>query len=277
MLQRILAILLLFVVADQVSAQPVIYIYIGNQPYGKSGSSIESIEEQHELMLKDVTVEPIRIVMRFNQRGYITNELKYGKMGGLQSETRWEYDAKMQILKKTHNYFINYAGWKLDETILIYNDTTGYLSDIKQFRDGNLTSFAKVTCDSIGRPVEVRIFDSRGVYVNIERVIYIASANAIKVMNYKSTNQFINSWTYPLDNSKPFINSSIRKEYYPNGEVMIEMLDTGNTDQGYFYEYIYDSRGNWTVKQTYQVNVGKNMRIRNKKLEHSIKRTITYY
>ena len=48
-------------------------------------------------------------------------------------------------------------------------------------------------------------------------------------------------------------------------------------DQAYYYEYQYDNDNNWVVKETYQVKLGRNNKIRNKKLENRVTRKITYY
>ena len=65
--------------------------------------------------------------------------------------------------------------------------------------------------------------------------------------------------------------------FYPNGDVRIETLpDASKGDQGYYYEYDYDSQGNWITKETYQVKLGKDNKVSKKKLEHRITRKITY-
>jgi hypothetical protein len=170
------------------------------------------------------------------------------------------------------------AGWKVDETRLAYNDTSGYLQELRVSKNGVPQSMCKVFCDSIGRPLDIRVLDNSGAYVMNEKIIYSPAINMIRVMLFKSSNQFAGSYTYPLDPSKPAKNNLLEREYYPNGEIMLDSIDSkSKTNQGYYYEYKYDSNGNWVEKETYQVMLGKNNKIKEKKLEHRITRTIKYY
>jgi len=259
-------------------AQPTIEIYLANHPYPSKGSTIESIEENYELQIKEVPPQPFKILMLFDKNGFITNETKYGKAGGKLSETKWDYNQNQKLIKKTHRYFVNMLGWKFDETQLSYNDTTGYISEIRFIKNSALQSTSKVFCDSLGKPFEVRVLDDKGVFSMIEKIGYSPSANIIRVMILKSTNQLVSRWLYPIDQSKPYQIGQVEKQYNANGDVMLESLDVqSKTDQGYYYEYRYDGQGNWIEKETYQVTLGRSSKIKEKKLEHKISRTIKYY
>lgn len=265
----------LFIVT--LKAQPTVEVYLNNQTYINKNTSVESIEEKHELLIKELPSQPLRIVQHFNRSGYITNEKKFGKMNGLLSETSWEFDQNEKLVKKTHKYFVNMLGWRLEETLVTYNDS-GFVSNIQFFKDGIVLTSSKVKCDSIGRPVYLRVYDGKGAHLTDEKLKYIPTANIIKVMIYKYTNQFVGSFVYPIDNLIPFQSNSIKKQYYPNGNIMLETLENSkNSDQGYYYEYKYDSHGNWLEKTTYQVTIGKNNKIKDKKAEHRIQRIIKYY
>lgn len=261
-----------------VFAQPTIEVYLTNNPYTSKGSLIESIEETYELMIDQVPPSPFKINKQFDGKGNITIETRFGKTGGKLSETKWEYNSNHKFTRKSHRYFVNMIGWKNEETVLSYNDTTGFLDGIQFTKNGVLQSSSKVFCDSTGKPFEVRVLDDKGAFSMIEKILYSPNANIIRVMQLKPTGQLVNRWTYPIDSTKPYQNLQIEKEYYPNGELMLESLEKQTkTDQGYFYEYKYDGQGNWTEKDTYQVTLGKNNKIKDKKLEHKILRTIKYY
>jgi len=216
--------------------------------------------------------------MMFNKFGNITSETSYGKTGGKMSETKYNYNLNQKLTKKTHRYFLNMLGWRIEESTLSYNDTTGFISEIRYSKNGQLLSTSQVFCDDAGRPIEVRVLDDKGAFTLIERLAYSPHVNVIRVMQSKSTNQLIYRWVYPIDITKPYQTGQIEREFYPNGEIMQEALeDESKLDQGYFYEYRYDSHGNWIEKDTYQVTFGKNRKIKEKRLEHKIVRTIKYY
>jgi hypothetical protein len=277
-MKHLITISLFILFATFAFSQPTIEIYLTNHPYPSKGSVIESIEETYELMIKEVPPRPFKIITTYDKLGNIIGETKIGKTGGKQSEKKWEYNQNQELTKKTHRYFVNMLGWKIDETMLSYNDTTGYISEIRFIKNGILESTSKVFCDSMGTPFEVRVLDDKGAFSKIEKINYSSSTNIIRVMVLKSTNQFINRWLYPIDSTKPYQIGQIERQFYPNGNVMLESLEVQTkTDQGYYYEYKYDSNGNWTEKDTYQVTLGKNSKIKDKKLEHKILRTIKYY
>jgi hypothetical protein len=261
-----------------INAQPTIEIYLTTHAYPAKGSRIESTEETFELMIQDVTSHPFKITKQFDKDGNIISEIWYGKTGGKQSETKWEYSQDQKLKKKTHRYFVNMLGWKIEEALLVYNDTTGYISEIRFTKNGIIQATSIVFCDSIGNPKEVRVLDDKGAFSMIEKIGYSPKANTIRVMLLKSTNQYLNHCTYPIDSTKPYQTPQVDKQYYPNGAVMLESLEKQTkTEQGYYYEYTYDDQGNWVTKDTYQVTFGKNKKIKDKKLEHKIQRTIKYY
>jgi len=258
--------------------QPTIEVYLTSYPFHSRGSVIESISDSYELIINDVTPKPFKVTKMFDKKGYILSETSYGKAGGIQSETKWEYNQNQKITKKTHRYFLNMLGWRVEETTLKYNDTTGLVSEIDYFKNGIIFTTSRVFCDSFGKPVEVRVLDNKGVFSTIEKFAYSPNVNIIRVVVYKVPNQYYGLWVYPLDPSIPYQSGSVERMYYPNGEIMLESLeDETKLDQGYFYEYTFDSQGNWTEKDTYQVTFGKNKKIKEKKLEHRIVRTIKYY
>lgn len=277
-MKQLLTITFFCISSFYVFAQPTIEVYLTNRPFPTKGSMIESVEDKYELMINEVPPRPFKITMGFNKEGYIINESRFGNAGGKLSETIYDYNQNRKLTKKTHRYFVNMLGWKIDETQLTYNDTTGYISEIISFKNKVLESTSMVFCDSTGKPIEVRVLDDKGGFSMIEKIGYSPNANIIRVMVLKSTNQFVGRWLYPIDPLKPYQSGQIEKQYYPNGEIMLESLeDQTKIDQGYFYEYNYDGQGNWIEKETYQVTLGKNNKIKDKKLEHKISRTIKYY
>ncbi|RPH31158.1 MAG: hypothetical protein EHM93_14730 [Bacteroidales bacterium] len=259
-------------------SQPTIGIYFTHHPYNSKGSAIESIEETYELQIKEVPPRPFKIKMLFDKNGNLLSEAKFNSLEAKQSETKCEYNQNQKLTKKTQRFFVNMIGWKVDETTIIYNDTTGYISEIRFIKNGTLEYISKVFCDKVGLPIEVRVLDNKGAFSMIERISYSPNANIIRVMLLKPSGQYSSLHLYPIDYTKPFQSGPIERQYYPSGEVMLESLDyQTKTDQGYFYEYQYDGQGNWIEKETYQVALGKNNKIKDKKLEHKIIRAIKYY
>ncbi len=277
-MKQLITISFIFFSITSVFSQPTIEIYFTNHPYLSKGSVIESIEETYELQIKEVPPRPFKITTLFNKSGNIISEIKYGSTGGKQSETKWEYNQNQKLIKKTQRFFVNMIGWKVDETTLNYNDTTGYISEIRFIKNGTLEYASKVFCDKVGLPSEVRVIDNKGSFSMIERISYSPNANIIRVMLLKPSGQFSSLHLYPIDYTKPYQSGQIERQYYPNGEVMLESLEyQTKIDQGYYYEYNYDEQGNWIEKSTYQVALGKNSKMKDKKLEHKILRTIKYY
>jgi hypothetical protein len=259
-------------------AQPTIDIFLTAHPIPSKGKEIESIEDKYELIISDVKPKPFKVNMTFDKNGNIVSDASFGKAGGRIGENKWEYNENQKLTKKTHKYFLNMLGWRNEEITIKYNDTTGFVSEILYTKNGTLLSSSKVFCDHEGKPIEVRVLDNTGAFSSIERIAYSPDANIIRVMLFTPTNQFISRWVYPMNYLKPYQSGQVEKQYYPNGDIMLESLEEETKlDQGYFYEYKYDSQGNWIEKDTYQVTIGKNSKIKDKKLEHKIFRTIKYF
>ncbi len=260
------------------TAQPTIDAYLANSRIFSKGGAIESTEDTFELLVKNIPPKPFKVITKYNNEGYLTTETRFNNLNAKQSETVWTYNANKKLTKKTQTYFVNMIGWKVDEVILKYNDTTGYISEIQYFKNKVLQSASKVFCDNYGLPYEARVLDEKGAYEGIERISYSPNANIIRVMLLQASGKFSGLTIYPIDYSKPFQSGTVEKQYYQNGDVMLESLDyQTKTDQGYFYEYQYDGNGNWIEKDTYQVTIGKNDKIKDKKLEHKVVRKIKYY
>lgn len=277
-MKQLISIFFIYFSITSAFSQPTIEIYLTNHPYLSKGSIIESIEETYELQIKEVPPKPFKIKLHFDRSGNLQSETKFNSLDAKLSETIWAYNQNQRLTKKTQRYFVNMIGWKIDETTISYNDTTGFISEIRFVKNGALEYISKVFCDKVGLPTEVRVLDSKGSFSMIERISYSPSANIIRVMQLKPSGQFSSLNLYPIDYKKPYQSGQIERRYYPNGEIMLESLDyQTKTDQGYFYEYLYDGQGNWIEKDTYQVTLGNNKKIKDKRLEHKIFRTIKYF
>jgi len=191
-------------------------------------------------------------------------------------ESQWEYNAKGELTKKVNRQFMNFKGWINEQILLTYNDTSGVLEEISLFFENQLKQRAQVIPDKDLKITEVLVFNEKNVLTGKERIVYLPQNNTIRVLSYKSNEQFIGATTYPLDPKLPEPPSAIKREFNSHGDIVLEALPNSIMEQGYFYEYTYDSYGNWTEKLTYQCRVTKNNKVRDKKLEYKITRKISY-
>jgi len=258
-------------------AQPVIDVYLSAVSPTFKGMQFRMVEETHELLaLVNGKTPFFKIVKKFNTEGRLISETKYNNMGGVVYETNWEYNSKSEPLKKFTKQFINYKGWTTEEVRFKYNDTTGCLQEINFYYEKVRKQYAQVTCDSLGKLKEIHVFNESGVFTNIERILYIPSNNSLRVMVYRSNEQFVAAHIYPIDYAKTPPKSSIKRAYNDRGDIILEALPDSKLKQGYYYDYRYDSYGNWNIKLTYQCTVTENDKVKDKKLEHKIIRNITY-
>ena len=278
MLRALTAMIFLCFFYITVVGQPIIGHYLGETKEHNRGKKFQSIEEIHEVLIKDVAASPYKVIKMFNPNGLKISEITYGKEGGVNSKTSWEYSSDNRLLKKSHKYFVNIIGWREEILQIDYNPDTGAPESIIQEREGKTLQKATIILDTLGRVEMVQVFNTSGSLSFIEKLIYLIPANMIRVIVHRPNNQFIGTWSYPLDPNKEFSISSVNQFFYPNGDVRIETLtDASKGDQAYYYEYEYDSQGNWITKETYQVKLGKDNKLTKKKLEHRITRKITYH
>ncbi len=258
-------------------AQPFVGYFLGATYEPSKGRNFVKIEENYELVLKGVNPLPHKTEKLFNAQGNIISEIHYGNTGGKTREIRWEYLNGTLLTLKQHRYFANMVGWQ-DETIRIeYDGATHLPSAITVEKNGKLFQWAILATDSLNRIATVKVFDARKAHIFTEQLVYIESSNMIKVMVHRANGQFFGTWNYRRDERKPYNFSTLRRKYNDKGDVMLETLNNAvKGDQAYYYEYRYDSDGNWITKETFQVSLGSNDKIRNKKIEHRITRTITY-
>ncbi|MEY1638842.1 hypothetical protein [Tenuifilum osseticum] len=259
------------------ASQPVIDVYFSSLAPESKGPSFSKVEEVHELLIpKSGTPSYFKIVKQYNSNGKIVSEKRYNKAGGIMGESQWEYNAKGELTKKVNRQFMNFKGWINEQILLTYNDTSGVLEEITLFFENQLKQRAQVIPDKDLKITEVLVFNEKNVLTGKERVVYLPQNNTVRVLSYKSNEQFIGATTYPLDPKLPEPPSAIKREFNSHGDIVLEALPNSKMEQGYFYQYTYDSYGNWTEKLTYQCRVTKNNKVRDKKLEYKITRKISY-
>lgn len=61
-------------------------------------------------------------------------------------------------------------------------------------------------------------FNESGVFINIERFLYVPANNSLRVMVYRSNEQYIATHIYPLDFTKTPPKSSIKRAYNESGD-----------------------------------------------------------
>jgi hypothetical protein len=241
------------------------------------GSHFLSIEEVSEVIIRGRSPIPFRVEKKFNSSGLIISEVSLNSAGGRNSETEWEYIDGTKLVYKHHRYFKNMAGWNEEEVKIEWDENTKLPQKIVVLKNGEIWQWALTTLDTLGRIESAKVFSSSGAHIFSERLMYIEPSNMIKVMVFKSNGLFSSTSSYPIDPKKEFSFESVSREYYPNGEIMIDTLEGSDKgDQAYYYEYEYDSQGNWIEKRTFQATLGRNNKIKNKNLENRVIRTITY-
>jgi hypothetical protein len=241
------------------------------------GRAFRAIEEQSEVIFKGLQSYPHRVLKEFNEQGHIVSRIALNSAGGRESESHWEYFSGLKLLKKKHKFFANISGWTEDEVKVEWDVDRGLPLKVEITRNGKVMQWALSVIDTLGRIESLRVFGSTGAHTFTERFMYLESSNMVRVMVFKSNGVFTSNWTYPIDPTKEFSYDTVSRQFYPNGNVMIETLtDSNKGDQAYYYEYEYDSQGNWIEKRTYQANLGRNNTIRSKKLEHKLTRRIDY-
>lgn len=259
-------------------AQPMVGYFLSPQSELSKGRTFKSIKETSEIFLKGIAVTPTRVEKEFNTFGNITASVTYNSAGGKTREVYWEYVNGENLVRKHTRSFVNLRGWQEEEVILTWNDDHSTPQKILVKKNGKVWQSALFSSDSSRRFESAEVFDSKGDHVFTERFTYIEASNIIKVMVFKANGAFHGTSTYPIDHKKPFTFESVAQTLYPNGDVMIETLSNAvSGDQAYYYEYEYDSQGNWIEKRTFQVKLGRGNRVRNKNLENKISRTITYH
>lgn len=258
-------------------AQPVANHFLGMHPDVSNGKNFRSITEISEVILKGYAPVPHKTVKEFNSAGLITKQTSFNSAGGVGSETLWEYTTNLKLSRKHHRFFVNIAGWNEEEVTIEWDEEWKNPARIEIQKSGKLHQWATPSIDTLGTIETIQVFGPTGAHIFTERFNYIERSNMIRVMVYRATGQYVSSWSYPLDPSKPFNFESVSTQRYPNGLVRLEKLSmAGKGDQAYYYEYEYDNQKNWVEKRTYQVTLGKNDRIKKKKLENRITRTILY-
>ncbi|HBI80498.1 MAG TPA: hypothetical protein DDY04_00755 [Bacteroidales bacterium] len=259
------------------ASQPVVGIYFSTRASESRGLAFSKVEEIHELLIPQSGIPSyFRVIKQYNPSGKIISEKRYNKAGGIMGESTWEYNSKGELTKKVNRQFMNFKGWITEQTLLSYNDTSGVLQEITTIFENQVTLRAEVIPDKDLKITEVLLYNEKNMHVGTERVVYLPQNNTIRVLSYKPNEQFIGATTYPLDPKLPEPPSAIKREFNSHGDVVLEALPNSKMEQGYYYEYKYDSYGNWIEKLTYQCKVTKNGKVKDKMLEHKITRNITY-
>jgi len=258
-------------------SQPIVNHFLAIPNDVSHGGTFSSIIETSEVLIKGYQPIPHKTEKKFNGNGLITEQIAYNSAGGKSSETHWEYTPHNGLSKKYHKFFANLSGWNEEEVIVEWDNETLIPLKVEVLKNGKMSQWALMTMDTLGRIESAKVFGPTGAHIFTEKFIYVEPSNMIKVMVYKSNGLYTSSWSYPLNPEKEFRLETIACQRYPNGDVMLEKLSSAlKGDQAYYYEYEYDSQGNWIEKRTYQVELGKNDKIKKKSLENRVTRKITY-
>lgn len=274
---RLSIILLLLSACTTLLGQPMVSHFLAPQADISKGRNFQKIEEFSEVIIRGVAPIPHRVEKHFNSDGFIVSQVALNSAGGRTSETTWEYAKGRHLIRKYHRFFMNISGWNEEEVLVTIDDITLMPTKIEVLKNGKMWQWALIVMDTFGRIESAKVFGSTGAHVFNERIMHLEPSNMVRVMVYRANGQFVSTSTYPIDPKKEFTFDSVSRQFYPNGDIMLESLTiAGKGDQAYYYEYEYDAQGNWIEKRTYQVNLGKNNRIRNKNLENKVTRRITY-
>jgi len=279
MIQRAFYLSVLFVhLVVMAGAQPIVNHFMAVQPDISRGRAFKSITENSEVLIRGIKPIPHKTEKLFNAHGLIIKQIAYNSAGGKTGETSWEYTSFGKLMRKHYRFFANLSGWNEEEVVVEWDSLTNLPTKVDVFKNGKKSQWAALVIDTLGRIESAKVFGSTGGHTFTEKFIYIEPSNMVKVMVYRANGVYTSSWSYPLDQQKDFTFESVSCSYYPNGDVMLEKLsDASKGDQGYYYEYEYDSQGNWVEKRTYQVNLGRNDKIKKKTLEHKLVRSIQYH
>ncbi len=251
--------------------------WLSPQPDISNGNPYKSIEETSEIIIDGINSSPTRIVKHFNELGYITSSVTYNSAGGTTNETKWEYQEGKYLIKKHERSFANFRGWTEEEVRIEWDSENNLPKRIEVYKNGELWQWATLNPNEEGKIETAMVYNSKGL-VYTENIMYLEPSNLIRVRIQRANRSFAGTASYPIDPLKPFSFDSVERKFYPNGDVMVETLTHAvKGDQAYYYEYQYDNDNNWVVKETYQVKLGRNNKIRNKKLENRVTRKITYY
>lgn len=264
-MHKIIFILVFSVAAMTSLAQPFIGYYLGSTYESSKGGNFLFIEETYELTLKEITTLPYRTEKRFNPQGNIISEIVYGKTGGRNSETHWEYLNGTKLTLRHHKYFANMIGWQEESIRVEYDPASDLPKTISLDKNGKVFQWAIIAPDTLNRIESVKVFDARKAHIFTENLMYLDASNMIKVMVYRANGQFFGTWSYRLNEHKQYNFSTLKVKYNDNGDIMLETLSNAvKGDQAYYYEYQYDSRRNWIVKETYQVSLGSGDKVKKK-------------
>lgn len=266
-----------FAFSAKALAQPVTAHLLAAPADHSQGQPFAYIEEISEVLIKGIKVPPHRTEKSFNAQGKILAQTSYNSSGGISSEMHWEYDEEQRVAVKRLGYFVNYVGW-IEEEFHIVNDSITQLPvKIEEYKNGELMQWAAITTDSSGRLVAAKVVSTTKGHTFTEKIVYMDAANLVRVNVYRAVGMHVSSWSYPIDASRRMVVEAVSSRFYGNGNVKLEKLSGAQRgDQAYYYEYEYDSQGNWIEKRTYLVTLGKKDRIKRKKYENRITRKLTY-
>lgn len=277
MKRSLITILWFILFLAEAMTQPVTAHLLATPADYSQGKPFAYIEEISEVLIKGIKIPPHRTEKSFNAQGKIISQTSYNSSGGISSEIQWEYDREQRVAVKKHGYFVNYVGWIEEECHIVRDSITRFPVKIEEFKNGESMQWSAITTDSSGRPVTAKVVSSTKGHTFTEKIVYMDAANLVRVNVYRAAGMHVSSWSYPIDASRRMVVEAVSSRYYGNGNVKLEKLSGAKQgDQAYYYEYEYDSQGNWVEKRTYLVTLGKNDRIKKKKYEHRITRKLTY-
>jgi hypothetical protein len=227
-----------------------------NTYYGDNGSSTSKnikILNKHNLMIQQESFENSKLVQRYKaaidsltgQKVWRTLERWHPVLGYNIEKAVYHYDSKGFHTGVTH---YNASGQKVNETIIQVNEK--------------------------GHPIELAVYDTEGNLLGgIERAQYLYEKNRYVSTVLSADGRELSKDTAVIDFEEDYRFQQPGKEFNPQGD----LIKSHDTPEGYnWYEYKYDTHGNWLEEKKYEVKRNKNGKEK-RKLVYVRTRKIEYW
>lgn len=188
----------------------------------------------------------------------------------LDAKLLFVFNSKKQLIFRSYENKVPLIGWQYVESVYSYNENG--LSEIKTTDSkGNLQSLTKVTCDTKGNPIELKLYDSNQNLIGFETGEYKYENNKWIYKVYNSNSKLISEQELSIENVK-----SSTYKYNKNGDCVLYPRNWKHDKNMYYQiEYKYDEFGNWTEQKIYFVEM-INGKLKNKKKNRVFKRKLIY-
>ncbi|MXV13940.1 hypothetical protein [Hufsiella ginkgonis] len=215
-------------------------------------------------------------VKRYDRSGMLVTEERYSEDGTLKAKLSYHCDTARRLhLQRVFERWSS-LGYAKETAVYTYDEKDCLVQVTDQDAEGNRTRLAKIVNNERGDPVELRLFDHRGMAFGMETAKYDYDKNIAVTSLFSNDGNRLSGDTLIIDFGSAVKNGNHLSNDRGDPLTSSVTYASGKT-YVYEHEYQYDVLGNCTGEKVYKVTSEPGRPGKKRKIDRVYKKRFVYY